>query len=182
RVLFNGVAAPLLYESIGQINAVVPYEIAGSPTVTVQIDDGVAQSDPQTLPVAPSAPGLFTQNQTGQGDAAILNQDSSLNTPQNPASRGSIVQIFLTGEGQTNPPGITGELTGSDIKNPTQSVNVQIGRANATVVSATTAPDAVAGLFQINAMVPAGSATGSVPLLIQIGTAMSQPAATINVK
>ncbi len=182
RVLFNGVAAPLLYESIGQINAVVPYEVAGSQTVTVQIDDGVAQSDPQTLPVAPSAPGLFTQNQSGQGDAAILNQDSSLNTPQNPASPGSIVQIFLTGEGQTNPPGITGELTGLDTKNPTQTVKVQIGGANATIVSATTAPDAVAGLFQINAMVPAGSATGSVPLLVQIGTAMSQPAATINVK
>ncbi|MGH9497741.1 MAG: hypothetical protein ACRD3L_01225 [Terriglobales bacterium] len=50
------------------------------------------------------APGLFAQTGTGQGGAAILNQDNSLNTPQSPAARGSTIQIFLTGEA-TNPAG-----------------------------------------------------------------------------
>jgi uncharacterized protein (TIGR03437 family) len=132
--------------------------------------------------VAASAPGLFTQSQTGQGDAAILNQDSSLNTPKNPAPRGSIVQIFLTGEGQTDPPGVTGAVTGVNTNNPTQTVTVQIGGAQATVVSATTAPDEIAGMFQVNAMVPADSPIGSVFVLVRIGGVSSQPAATINVK
>ncbi len=139
-VLFNGVAAPLIYMSSAQINAVVPYEIANSSAVTIEIDGGGVHSAPWSVPVAPSAPGLFTQNETGQGAGAILNQDSSLNTPQNPASRGTIVQIFLTGEGQTNPPGVTGAVTGLATKNPTQDVTVQIGGVDAKVGSATTAP------------------------------------------
>jgi uncharacterized protein (TIGR03437 family) len=182
RVLFNGVAAPLIHMSSAQINAVVPYEIASSSAVTVEIDGGGVHSAPWSVPVAPSAPGLFTQNETGQGAGAILNQDSSLNTPLNPASRGTIVQIFLTGEGQTNPPGVTGALTGLATKNPTQDVTVQIGGMDAKVVSATTAPDTINGLFQINAVIPAGSASGSVPLLIRIGNASSQSTATVSVQ
>jgi uncharacterized protein (TIGR03437 family) len=182
RMLFNGVAAPLTYMSSAQINAVVPYEIAGSSAVTVEIDGGGVHSAPWSVPVAPSVPGLFTQDGTGQNDGAILNQDSSLNTPRNPASRGSIVQIFLTGEGATNPPGVTGEVTGLDTKTPIQAVTVQIGGVDAKVVSATTAPDAIAGLFQINAVVPAGSPTGSVQVLVRIGNASSQSAATLSVQ
>jgi uncharacterized protein (TIGR03437 family) len=168
--------------SSAQINAVVPYEIAGSTAVTVEIDGGGVHSAPWSVPVAPSVPGLFTQDGTGQNDGAILNQDSSLNTPRNPASRGSIVQIFLTGEGATNPPGVTGQVTGLDTKNPTQGVTVQIGGVDAKVVSATTAPDAIAGLFQVNAVVPAGSPTGSVQVLVRIGNASSQSAATLSVQ
>jgi uncharacterized protein (TIGR03437 family) len=182
QVLFNGVAAPLVYMSESQINAVVPYEIAGSSTATVEIDGGGVYSTPWSVPVAASAPGLFTQTGTGQGAGSILNQDNSLNTPQSPAARGSIVQIFLTGEGQTNPPGITGEVTESDMKSPTQNVTVQIGGVNAQVVWATTAPGAIAGLFQVNAVVPAGSPTGSVPVVVRIGSVASQSAATVSVK
>jgi uncharacterized protein (TIGR03437 family) len=165
-----------------QINAVVPYEIADSPTVTVQIDGGGVLSAPWTIPVAASAPGLFTQSGTGQNDGAILNQDNSLNTPQNAALRGSVVQIFMTGEGATNPPGITGEVTSSDTKTPAQAVTVQIGGLDAKVVSATTAPNAVAGLFQVNALVPAGVPPGAVPVVVRIGGASSQATATLSVQ
>jgi uncharacterized protein (TIGR03437 family) len=182
RVLFNGVAAPLTYMSSAQINAVVPYEIASSSAVTVEIDGGGVHSAPWSVPLAPSAPGLFTQNETGQGAGAILNQDSSVNTPQNPASRGTIVQILLTGEGATTPPGVTGGMTGLETKKPTQDVSVQIGGVDAKVVSATTAPYAIAGLFQVNAEVPAGSPSGSVPVLVRIGNASSQSTATISVQ
>ena len=132
--------------------------------------------------MAASAPGLFTQNGNGQGDGAILNQDGSLNTAGNPAARGSIIQIVLTGEGATNPPGVTGEVTRLSTKNATQIVSVQIGGVDAKVVSATTAPNAIAGLFQVNAVVPAGSLNGSVPVLVRIGNASSQSAATVAVR
>jgi uncharacterized protein (TIGR03437 family) len=181
RVLFNGIPAPLTYMSSSQINAVVPYEIGGG-SVTVEIDVGGTHSAQWVLPAAASAPGVFTQNGTGQGDGAILNQDSSLNSAQQPASRGSIIQIFLTGEGTTNPPGITGEVTQLDIKTPTQPVSVQIGGVDAKVVSATTAPEAIAGLFQVNAMVPPGIPSGSVSVKVRIGEAVSQSAVTMWVK
>ena len=67
-------------------------------------------------------------------------------------------------------------MTQSDIKVPTQPVTVQIGGVNAAVVSATTAPGAIAGLFQVNAIVPANAPAGAVPVVIQIGGASSQPA------
>jgi uncharacterized protein (TIGR03437 family) len=170
QVLFNGVAAPLIYTSSSRIDAVVPYEIAAS-TVTVEIDAGGVDSPVWGVPVAQSAPGLF----------GILNQDNSPNTPETPASRGSIVQIFLTGEGATTPAGITGEVTGLGTKTPIQAVSVQIGGADAKVVSATTAPDAIAGLFQVNVEVPAASQDGAAPVIVRIGGASSQAAATVSV-
>lgn len=181
RVLFDGIAAPLTYESAAQINAVVPYEIAGRSMVTVQIDGGGVLSAPWSVPVALSAPGVFTQAGSGEGGGSILNQDLSLNTPQNPASRGSTIQIFVTGEGVTNPMGVTGEVTGSDTKSAVQKVLVEIGGVEATVVSATTATNAIAGLFQVTAIVPEGIPSGPIPVVVRIGTASSQPTATLSV-
>jgi uncharacterized protein (TIGR03437 family) len=182
RVLFNGIPAPLIYTSATQINAIVPYEIAGSTTATVELDMSGIHSLPWSVPVAQSAPGLFTQNGSGQGAAAILNQDNSLNTPSNPAARGSIVQMFLTGEGQTNPPGITGEVTQTDTKTSLLAVRVQIGGVDAKVLSATSAPDAVAGLFQINAQIPATASSGTRAVAVWIGSSLSQGTATISVQ
>jgi uncharacterized protein (TIGR03437 family) len=62
-------------------------------------------SNAYQLTSAATAPGLFTQNASGSGPGAILNQDNSVNGPGNPAAKGSIVQVYLTGEGQTNPAG-----------------------------------------------------------------------------
>ena len=173
RVLFNGIPAPLTYFSPTQINAVVPYEVAGSATAFVELDMSGARSAAWGVPVVASAPGLFT---------AILNQDKSLNTPVNPALRGSIVQIFATGEGQTMPPGITGQIAQSDIRSAVLPVAVTIGGLDAKVIHAGTAPSAIAGLFQINAQIPAGVQVGSLPVLVGIGAASSQGSATVSVR
>ena len=58
-----------------------------------------------------AGPGPVSQNSSGSGTGAILNQDNSLNGPGNPAAKGSIVQVYLTGEGQTSPQGVTGAIT-----------------------------------------------------------------------
>src|ERR1039458_1331873 len=63
------------------------------------------------LSLGASAPALFAQNASGSGPGAILNQDNSLNGPGHPAAKGSIVQMFMTGEGQTYPQGVTGKIT-----------------------------------------------------------------------
>ena len=68
-VLFNGVAAPLLYTSATQVNAIVPYETAGCTQVTVQVQYQGVLSSSMTLPCATAAPGIFTFNALGAGPA-----------------------------------------------------------------------------------------------------------------
>jgi uncharacterized protein (TIGR03437 family) len=182
RVLFNGSPAPLTYISPTQISVVVPYEITGSSNATVELDMSGIHSPAWGVPVSASAPGLFTQAGTGQGPANILNEDNSPNAASNPATRGSIVQIFATGEGQTVPPGITGAITQSDTKSPVLPVTVQIGGLDAKLVSATEAPNAIAGLLQIKAQIPAGLQPGTIPVTVRIGSASSQTNATLYVK
>jgi uncharacterized protein (TIGR03437 family) len=41
-----------------------------------------------------------------------------VNGPGNPAAKGSIVQVYLTGEGLTNPPSVTGGITTATLPPP----------------------------------------------------------------
>ncbi|MGA3025939.1 MAG: hypothetical protein ABSF98_14310 [Bryobacteraceae bacterium] len=183
QVLINDVPAPLIYADATLINLIVPYETPTSGFATVKVITNGQQTAYWGVPVAPAAPGIFTLTETGLGQAAVLNADNTVNGPANPAVRGTPVQIFATGEGQTNPPGITGELTGLDLKKPLLPVKVTIGGIEATLNYFGSAPDAVAGLFQVNAMMPAGVTPGpAVPVVLMVGDARSPDGVTIAVK
>jgi uncharacterized protein (TIGR03437 family) len=94
-----------------------------------------------------------------------------------------VIQIFATGEGLTNPPGRTGTITGSSGGAPNLQVKVTIGGIDAALQFAGSAPDAVAGLFQVNVMVPPGVPAGSaVPIVLSVGGVSSQGGVTIAVK
>ena len=131
-VLFGSFAAPITYTSTGQINAIVPYEIAGQSTVVMQVQYQGATSAGTTLQVASAAPGAFTFSGTGSGQAVAANQDGSLNGASNAAALGSYVTIYFTGGGGTNPPGVTGSVTGAVLKWLTQAVSVTVGNVPAT--------------------------------------------------
>jgi uncharacterized protein (TIGR03437 family) len=105
RVLFDGVPTPLVYTSLFQTNVIVPYEIALKKTTLIQVDLSGSLLKPIAVPIAAVAPALFTINSSGVGRASVLNQDNSVNDPSNPAARGSVIQIYATGEGQTNAAG-----------------------------------------------------------------------------
>jgi uncharacterized protein (TIGR03437 family) len=183
EVLFDGRAAPMIYGSAGQVNVIVPYEVAGQPSTTIEIVSSGTKSEAWGVPVVPSSPGILTDAGNGVGQAAVLNQDNSLNGPSNPAAIGMVIQIYATGEGQTSPPGVTGSITQSNTKTPVLPVTVTIGGINATVNYAGSAPDSVAGLLQINAVVPPGVTPGSaVPIALKVGSAVSQDGVTIAVK
>ncbi len=181
RVLFDGVAAPIISTIGGQVNAIVPYSVAGQDAVRVQVEYQGELTAERIVPVALTSPAIFLQNAAGQG--AILNQDGSVNGPGNRAARGSIIQIFATGEGQTNPPGVDGKVAGATLPKPVLPVKVTIGGREAVVHYAGAAPGLVAGVFQINAQVPDDVSPGSaVPIVIQVGDRRSPQGATVAIR
>ena len=107
RLLFDSVPAPLVYVSDGQINAVVPYEVAGRDSTRVQVEYGGVRSFPVEIPVVPSQPGVFSSDASGHGLGAIVNEDGTINSLTNPAAKGSIISLYETGEGQTEPWGVS---------------------------------------------------------------------------
>jgi hypothetical protein len=106
QVLFDGNPTPMIYGSAYQASVIVPYDVANQTTTTIALQFGGVTSGGWSIPVAASAPGIFTIGATGLSQAAVLNQDSSVNGTTNPAPRGSVIQIYATGEGQTSPPGV----------------------------------------------------------------------------
>lgn len=185
RVLFNDIAAPMIFTSDRQVAAVAPYSIANLQAVDVRVEFQGTASDPVTMPVANSAPAIFTQAASGAGAGAILNQDNSLNTPANAAQRNTIIQIFATGGGQTTPPSLDGRFAPSSplAAYPAGRVTVRIGNIDAPVVYAGGAPGLINGLIQINARVPATATLGAaVPIIVRIGTVDSIAGVTVAIR
>jgi uncharacterized protein (TIGR03437 family) len=186
RILFNGAPAPLLHVSERQSSAIVPYGVAGSSTVQVAVEYRGVTSDSITLPVLPSRPGVFSMNGSGRGQAAILNDDGALNLPGNPAARGSIVVLYATGEGITDPPGIEGRPIGAIPPRPRQKVEVWVPAipdddcqdcaAHGEVLYAGAVSGAVPGLLQVNVRLPENAMPGdAVPVTLVIGSLSSAP-------
>jgi uncharacterized protein (TIGR03437 family) len=94
----NSAYLAILSASANQINPFIPYSISSASTIPMQVEvDGVSSAT-VTLTVATSAFGLFTDNGSGSGQGATLNQDDSYNSAANRAGRGSIVSLYGTGD------------------------------------------------------------------------------------
>lgn len=181
-VLFNGIPAPIIYSSENQVSVVVPYEIASAATAQILVNYQGNNVAAGTLAVAPAVPGIFTAS-SGTGQAAALNQDGSVNSASNPAAAGSTIVLFLTGEGQTTPAGTDGKVaSAAPYPTPVLPVTVSIGGQTTTYSYAGAAPGEVAGVMQINAIIPAGITGSAVPVSVQIGAASAQRGVTIAVQ
>jgi uncharacterized protein (TIGR03437 family) len=183
-VLFDGVPAPLIYVSETQTSAIVPYWLAGRFSTRLQVEYQGVRSAAVDFHVTETAPGIFTQNSSGSGLGAILNQNGTVNSSSNPERKGSIIQIFATGEGVVSPVPADGSLTPltQPFPQPLQHVSVTIGGRPAEVDYRGAAPGAVAGLFQVNARIPNDVPSGLVPVTITVGGATSQPNVVVAVQ
>jgi uncharacterized protein (TIGR03437 family) len=184
RILFDGVPAPIVYASATQCSAVAPYFGTAKSTTHVQVEYKGVRSAPLTVPVSATAPGLFTQDFTGKGPGAILNEDNvTRNSASAPARPGSVVILWGTGEGVTDPPGVDGRPAADVLPKPIAPVSVQIGGLPAVVEYAGAAPGNIPGLFQINARIPTGVALGDqIPVRVKIGNSMSPDGVTVAVR
>lgn len=181
RVLFDGVAAPMIYAAENQVAAVVPYEIAGQSSTLVQVEYNGIRSVATTVPVLAAVPGIITTNAQGTGQASAVNQDGSINSASNPAARGSVVVLYATGEGQRNPAGVTG-VPAPAYDGPVLSAGATVGGIAANLPYAASAPGYV-GLMQINLTIPQSAPTGpAVPIQLTIGTVQSPSGVTIAVQ
>jgi uncharacterized protein (TIGR03437 family) len=105
-VTVNGIPAPLLFVSPGQINAQVPSSLTGPGytilSATIAVTTAAGSANIQTG-YSPGTPGIFTADSSGCGQAAALNirPDGavSVNSASNSAAPGDYVALFGTGFG-----------------------------------------------------------------------------------
>jgi uncharacterized protein (TIGR03437 family) len=172
RVFFNSSVGAIIAATADQINVFVPYSVAGTPSISVFVDVDGIRSAPITVPIAASAIGLSSADSSGTGQGAILNQDSSYNGRNNPASPGSVISLFGTGEGITSPALPDGALVlSTPVPAPIASpIMVSIGGQPAEILYAGSAPSLPVGAFQLNVRVPVSIAPGDAAVSATVGS------------
>jgi uncharacterized protein (TIGR03437 family) len=153
RVTIGGVAAPLLYVSDTQINAVAPSEIPAGSTVALQVSNGAASLPAFRMLVDEVIPGVFLEP---NGTAAAINQDGTVNSASNPAPSGSIVSVWATGVGYV--PGADGGMATVAQQTCSCVIYDDVHGTNFSPSYAGAAPGMVNGATQINFTVTAGPA------------------------
>jgi uncharacterized protein (TIGR03437 family) len=171
-VSFDGIAAPLLYVSATQVNAQVPYEIAGRLRASVVVSSQGVPGAAVSVPVVDAAPGVF----------AVANEDGRVNSPTAPVARGRAIVVYATGGGVVDPPIATGTVAPISPLRSAGNVTATVGGVPAVVLFGGLTPD-FAGLLQVNLIVPEGAPTGdAVPVVIGIQGQRSQTGKTIAVR
>ncbi len=176
-VRIGGIPAPLLSITGGpneQINLQVPFEISPGRTTTVEVINNGARSTVRGVVVFPSQPGIFNVPLGDGGSVgAVIHADGSLVTPDNPAARGEVVSLFLTGGGSITPTVATGVIAPpSPLSLMTQPVVVGVDNKGSTVRFTGYAPNFL-GLYQINFEVARDAQCGLVRLNVKVGDVVS---------
>jgi uncharacterized protein (TIGR03437 family) len=197
--LARPVSAPLIMVSQNQINAVVPLEVglvtanpAPGNVITITVTNRITTAAFSATAVDAN-PGVFSFDGLGKGQAAVLNYDDAsgsyiINSTTAPAARSSTVIIYATGLGDVSDPSIgNGDVSTGATPLLADTVRVDMDGQPAVVTYAGTTPGAVAGLVQINAIVPPTvRAPLAIPITVSVGTPVtarrSQPQVTIAVK
>jgi uncharacterized protein (TIGR03437 family) len=183
QLLFNGQPAPLFFVSPGQVNFLVPMSAPTSGTAELVVarksSGQVLGSGPVMMNVV--SPALFTQGSTGKGQVAALNQDNTANSSTNPASRGTVIALFGTGQGF-----VDGAPPDGDVPQGVVSTRIKpdvfIGTAQvdpADVQFSGLAPGLV-GVWQINVKIPMTTAPGnSTPVFVRLNSVVSSVAGAV---
>jgi len=176
-VLFNGRPGAVFFASEGQVNAQVPTDLAaGQAAIEVVYLD--RRSAPVTVSVTPEAPGLFTFEDGTR--VVAVNEDGTINGPQNRARPGTVVTFYGTGQGSLDGPLATGERAGSgpQLRRVAGTTTLTVGGAAADVLFAGMTPGFV-GLMQVNARLAPATPSGEVAVVLRIRGTSSRASAVI---
>jgi uncharacterized protein (TIGR03437 family) len=167
---------PLVFASPTQVNLQIPWELAGSQQTSAAVTVGANVSALQNVALAAFAPGIFTLNQQGSGQGAILIANTAIlaGTLGRAVKKGEYISIFCTGLGAVNNQPATGAAAKSNpLSHTLTQAGVTIGGADATVTYSGLAPG-FAGLYQVDAQVPSGAPSGgTVAVVMKIGGSTS---------
>jgi uncharacterized protein (TIGR03437 family) len=156
QVLVNGEQVPILYSSYGQLNLILPYSLAVGAQSSIEIvSNQTSANELSGLEVQAAGVTIFQVN----GAAVALNQDGTMNSPQNPAQPGSTVMLFGTGGGQTNPPSVAGGITPLGLRSLIANVQVEIAYSPSAPIVLNSeytgaAPELLSGVTQVNVTLP----------------------------
>jgi uncharacterized protein (TIGR03437 family) len=163
QVFFDDQAAPVLYAQSQQVNVVAPFELAGRATTMVSLAYNDMLFGPFAVAVDPAAPALFSLLPGMSTQAAAINEDGTINGVDHPASGGSVVSLYGTGFGQTDPPCATGAVNPNGLSSLAPGIQATIdtpGSGHPVINYAGGAPTLLCGMTQINMVVPAGTPPG----------------------
>jgi uncharacterized protein (TIGR03437 family) len=180
-VTVDGIPAPLLYVSPGQINAQIPRGVVVifNAPVAVVVTTAVGVSEPAQVKVTNSGLGLFTVDASGCGRGAVQNIAAdgtvSFNSRENSAEPGGIITVWGTGLTTTYSLPPEGEPAPSD---PPADSYIQPGAylydTPAGVLWGGLAPFQV-GVAQFNIFLREHIEGCAVPLRVALLGSMSQP-------
>ena len=134
------------------------------------------------VPVTSAAPAIFTANSSGSGQGAFLNEDMTANSAANPSRTGSVIAVYGTGFGQTNPPANDGTINKFSNAQTVLPIKAEIEGREAPVIYAGPAPGLISGMFQVNVQVPEGLTSGAASISLSIGTTKTQPGVIVHIR
>jgi len=169
QVSVNGLASPVYSVTPTQISAIVPFAATGS-TATIVVTVNNVKSNSVVVPLAATSPGIFSIPANGISSAAALHANYSVISAANPATKGEIISMYLTGLGATNPKVADGVAAPgvAPLATITGGIAIYVGGVQVPpnqIYYSGLAPT-LAGLYQVNFMVP-NVASGNVALAVQ---------------
>ncbi|HYL72916.1 MAG TPA: SBBP repeat-containing protein [Bryobacteraceae bacterium] len=168
QVLFDGQPAYIMLVQPGQVICFAPSSLDGKTSTQVQVEFKGQLSNALTVPVSATALGLLSADNSGAGLANARNEDGTPNSATNPAAPGSLITLYFTGAGITNPPEPDGMVVGDPNVQPV--ANITLGGIPVEFIGPL--PGFVPGIFQIMARVPLQPA-GANPLRIAVSSKSS---------
>ena len=160
------------------MSAVVPYATAGNSATQVQVEYMGQPSAAASFTIAPTSPGIFKLGDAGGGVGIwVVNQDNTLNSPGESCDGRRHRRLLCHRSRANQSAGVDGSVATSPYPVPTQKVSVTIAGVPAKLLYQGAAPYEIAGLLQINAVIPSGlTPSNNAPVVLTIGDASSQTA------
>lgn len=187
-VMFDGTPAPLFYVSDKFVAVQAPLTLTSGSTTQIQVNATTGSSAAVPLPVIAVNPGILTYEDGGTGQARVINSDGSLNGDgsitgsDKPAAAGSVIQVFATGLGPTQPAIPQGTpAPNAPLSATTLPVTANIGGRQAIVTFAGAAPGMI-GVYQVNMIIPVLTPGGSARMWLAVDGNQSQHGVAIQVR